>query len=67
MRKKRNPYSHLVREQIGTAIRETSMRRFKKIFKMGIPYDPIVPLFGLYSVSICFLETEFLCGFGACL
>ena len=47
MRRKENPFALLVRMQIGAATVESRMELLKKL-KMDLPYDPAIPLMGIY-------------------
>ena len=47
MRRKENPNALLVGMQIGEATVENSMEFLRKL-KMELPFDPAIPLLGLY-------------------
>ena len=45
--RKRNPPTLLLGMSVGTATMENSMRFLKKL-KIDLPYDPAIPLLGIY-------------------
>ena len=51
MQRKRNPFTLLVGIQTGAATLENSMKVPQKI-KIKLPYDPIIPLLGIYPKNI---------------
>ena len=51
MGRKGNPFALLVGMQIGTAMVENSME-FPQKLKMELPFDPEIPLLGLYPKNL---------------
>ena len=62
MWRKRNPFALLVGMQIGVATVECSIEipnflRYLKKLKMELPYDPAIPLLGIYP-KFCTIQIE---------
>jgi hypothetical protein len=45
---KRNPHTLLVGMQASTTTMENNMEVPQKTFKIDLPYDPAIPLLGIY-------------------
>nr|KAF6397013.1 hypothetical protein HJG63_009690 [Rousettus aegyptiacus] len=60
MQKKRNPYTLLVGLQIGTATMETIWRFLKKV-RIDLPYDPAIPLLGIYPKDLKIRIPKYIC------
>jgi hypothetical protein len=51
MQRNRNTYTLMVGMQISTIIVESSMRFLKKL-KLELPYNPVIPLLGIYPKEL---------------